>query len=118
MDPRELAFSIIVTGSEPGKVEELLLWNDMELPSQRDLNTAIQEVCRRIKAMARESMDQVKESLTSPTCISFDGSWEHRRNASRCLFTVIQQGTGKVIDSVVISRKVAKDDPTFCAPLT
>ena len=115
IDPRQLAFSIIVTGSEPGKVQDVFLWNDLELPSQNDLNTAVQEVCRRIKAMARESMDQVKASLDSPTCISFDGSWEHRRNASRCLFTVIQQGTGKVIDSVVISRKVAKDDPTFCS---
>ena len=56
--------------SEPGKVEHLFLWNDLELPSQNDLNTAIQEVCRRIKAMARESMDQVKASLDRPKLLS------------------------------------------------
>ena len=48
------------------------------------------------------------------TVISFDGSWEHRRNSSRCLVTVIEQKTGRVIESVVIGRKVREDDPTFC----
>ena len=115
MDPRQLAFSIIVTGSEPGKVEEMLLWNDLGMPPQNELNTAVQEVCRRIIDMAQESMTLVREAIDRPVCISFDGSWEHRRNASRCLFTVIEQRTGRVMDSVVISRKVDKDDLTFCA---
>ena len=28
--PRELAFSIIAAGSEPGKAEHLFVWNDLE----------------------------------------------------------------------------------------
>ena len=48
------------------------------------------------------------------TVISFDGTWEHRRNSSSCLVTVIEQKAGRVMECVVIGRKVREGDPTFC----
>ena len=114
LDARQLAFSILVTGSQPGKIEEALLWNDIELPPLKELNAAMHEVCDRIISMAEHSMQRIRDSINSEIVISFDGSWEHRRNSSRCLFTVIEQKSKQVLDCVVISRKVPKDDPTFC----
>lgn len=115
LQARQFAYSILMTGSEPGKLTNSMLWNSIPPPPKTAVYQALREICEKIVGLARKSMKEVREGLPPNTVISFDGSWEHRRNANRCLFTVIQQGTGKVVFSTVISRKIEENDPHFCA---
>ena len=73
-----------------------------------------QEVCSEIISMANESMRKARQTMPPNSVISFDGSWEHRRKAMRYPFSVICNKTGQVITSIVVSNKVARNEPTFC----
>ena len=114
LDATRLAFSVIVEGLEPEKTFRAMLWNDLEIKSYTEVYAAMKTVCSEIKEMAGESMAQVRESLPENSIVGFDGSWEHRRNSLRCLFSVVSPKTGQVLHSVLVSNKVARNDPTFC----
>ena len=114
LDPLRLAFSVIVDGLEPEKTFQAMLWNDLRIESYAKVYEEMRKVCSEIICMANESMEKVRLSLPTPCLVSFDGSWEHRRNAMRCLFSVIYPKTGQVLNSIVVSNKVPRNDPTFC----
>lgn len=95
---KRFAFSIIVTGSNYSAVSELLLWNDIIPPSQRTFNRAQIEVTNLIIQMARESCAKYKALMKPHSCISMDGSWAHRRNASNCVLDFFDQSQKKIVD--------------------
>ena len=109
LDATRLAFSVIVEGLEPEKTFRAMLWNDLEIKSYTEVYAAMKTVCSEIKEMAGESMAQVRESLPENSIVGFDGSWEHRRNSLRCLFSVVSPKTGQVLHSVM-SRIRSKED--------
>lgn len=43
------------------------------------------------------------------SCIGFDGSWSHRRNADHCLVDLIDTRTNKVVDFEVVTRTRARE---------
>ena len=114
LDPLRLAFSVIVDGLEPEKAFQAMIWNDLRIESYAKVYEEMRKVCSEIICMANESMEKVRLSLPTPCLVSFDGSWEHRRNAMRCLLSVIYPKTGQVLNSIVVSNKVPRNDPTFC----
>ena len=67
-----------------------------------------------ITALARRSMEYERSQMPPGTIISFDGSWDHRRQGSRCLFTVICRQTGKILESITISNRTDQTLETFC----
>ena len=89
LDPMELAFSVIVSGTTPKVAWNLFRWNRIRLPGKSWFYECQKKVCEEIIKMARESMEKVQQELGNETKISFDGSWDHRRHGSRCVLKVI-----------------------------
>ena len=59
-------------------------------------------------------MAAVRVNLPPNTVIAFDGSWDHRRHGSKCLFSVISSQTGQVIDAAVVSKSGTDPSEIFC----
>jgi hypothetical protein len=104
IDPMAMAFAILISGSQPGKAEELALWNDFrQAPGfHTALNRSLRSISDMIIDAAKDSCKAACECIQPGCMISFDGSWEHRRNSRRCIVTIFCQQTKKIIDFAVI----------------
>lgn len=111
---RRMAFAILVEGGQPEQVAAILQWCGLRVPSMKTVYDEMRTVCRRIIKMAQNSMRAKREQMLPNTIISFDGSWDHRRNGKRCLFTVINSSTGAIIESVVLSKKPNSPSQILC----
>ena len=114
LEARRLAFSVLVEGCRPEQTLHLLRWLDMGPDSRRKFYNELFTVGEAITALARSSIEYERSQIPPGSIISFDGSWDHRRQGSRCLFTVICQQTGKIIESVTISNRADQTLETFC----
>ena len=112
---KQFAFGLIVTGSQPTPMLEMFAFNDIERDwPLNDLYGELRVICGIIKERADQSMKEAFNSIQPGTVISFDGSWEHRRNSKRCLTCVIDQNTQKVVMARIISSKSEDDNFEFC----
>jgi hypothetical protein len=104
IDPMAMAFAILVSGSQPGKAEELALWNNFrQAPGFHGaLNRALRSISDLIIDAAKDSCNAARGCIPVGAMISFDGSWEHRRNSRRCIVTIFCQQTKKIIDFAVV----------------
>lgn len=105
IDVIQFAFPVIITGSTFSEAESLFLWNNIIPPSESTFYRVQKKITEAIVEMAKESCLKWKLSLRRNTCISFDGSWSHRRNALYCLEDFIDVKRNKVIDFEVVSKK-------------
>jgi hypothetical protein len=105
-----MAFAILVSGSQPGKAQELVLWKDFgQVPGFcTALNRALRSMSNLFVDAAKDSCESARECILPASIISFDGSWEHRRNSRRCVVTIFCQQTKKIFDFAVIDA----DDPS------
>ena len=115
---RRLAFAIVVEGGRPEQVRQILRWCGVSTGSGRQLYEAMREVCRTIVALARESMAAARANLPPNTVIAFDGSWDHRRHGSKCLFSVISSQSGQVIEAAVVSKSRTDPSEILCESST
>lgn len=104
IDSLRFAFSIIVNGCSFTDGESIFLWNNLLPPSQSSFYRAQKVVSEKIIEMATESCRYWKNKLLPNSCIAFDGSWSHRRNAMHCLIDFIDTRTKKVVDFEVVSK--------------
>ena len=111
---RRLAFAILVEGGQPEQVAAILQWCGLTVPPMKTVYDEMRGICRRITQMARNSMRAKREQLLPNTIVSFDGSWDHRRNGKRCLFSVMNAQTGAIIESVVLSKKPNSPSQILC----
>ena len=112
---KQLAFSLIITGSHPMQTLNLLSWNDFERDfTINELYNELRMICDVIKREAEHSMNRAFQNILPGTFISFDGSWEHRRNSKRCLTCVIDQNTQKVVMARIIGSKSDVDKNEYC----
>lgn len=114
LDAARLAFSILVEGAQPEKTLKLLAWNDLRCKKRDKMYKAMKVIGQEIIALAEESMDYERKNLPEGAVIGFDGSWNHRRRGTNCLFSVICRQTGRVIESITVSNKIEKTSPNFC----
>ena len=54
--------------------------------------------------MGIQSCQKWKNRLAPNSCIAFDGSWSHHRNAMHCLVGFIDMNTHKVVDFEIVSQ--------------
>jgi hypothetical protein len=87
-DAGSVAFSILASGLTPDKFREGLLWNNIISPSKGLVNSKMRQIGEFIVQMAHESCIDAIAKMPDGSVISFDGSWEHRRNSHRAIFTV------------------------------
>lgn len=111
---RRLAFSLLVEGQEPHALLRAMLWNNALCESKLKLFREIMKIGDAIINMARHSMDYELSRVLPNSTIAFDGSWDHRRKGSRCLFTVICTRNQKRIESIVVSNRVPRSSENFC----
>jgi hypothetical protein len=111
---REFVFSELVTGSQPSKLSEALAWNNILPPSKHDQSQEILIVGSEIIRLARESIVKAREEMEENSAISADGSWEHPRHSQRCMTTIFDQRTGKVIDYRIKSSRFKDGEEYFC----
>ena len=114
IEAKELAFSALVTGVNPTKAFTFLRLLNCWVPPVSQFYECQKEVCEAVIALARESMEEARRNMRGASVISFDGSWDHPRHGSNCVLSVFDQGTGKVIDLVVTSRKVDPASQNYC----
>ena len=115
IDPVTFAFSQLVEGGHPEKSLRMLEWNNIIVRNHDKIYDAIQFIGQQIIELTGQSMEYERQNLPEDCVISFDGSWNHRRRGSQCLFSVICRQTGRVIESIILSNKVEEDNPNFCA---
>lgn len=107
----QFAFSIIIYGLTFQSVSLCLLQNNILPPSKSTYYHLIDLVIIEIIKLAKESMDYYKSKMTEKTIISFDGSWDHKRNGRHCIVDVIDQNQKKIIDIEYV-QKSTKSCPT------
>jgi hypothetical protein len=110
----ELALAILSSGSMTSKAIELLNWCGCVAPAHNQLCNALQRIGEVIITMAKKSCSGALNRLPVGCVISFDGSWEHRRNSHRCFVDVCCQNTGQVIAYAIISNLIPEDRPEYC----
>ena len=115
IDPVTFAFSQLVEGAHPEKSMRMLEWNNIIVRNHDKIYDAIRFIGDEIINLAEQSMEYERQNLPENCVISFDGSWNHRRRGSQCLFSVICRETGHVIESIIVSNKVEEDAFNFCA---
>ena len=108
VDAMRFAFSVIITGVGYTQAEKLLLWNDILPPASSTFYEAQKHITSAILAMARESCEKWRNRMLPDSCIAFDGSWSHRRNADHCLVDFIDCRSQKVVDFEIVVRTRAK----------
>ena len=94
LDAAQLAFSILVERGQPEKTLKLLAWNDLKVESRDKMYDAGRRIGDEIIALAEESMDYERRNLPNGCVIGVDGSWNHRRRGTNCLFSVICRQAG------------------------
>jgi hypothetical protein len=109
VDPRMMAFGVLVTGSQPGQSIEQALWNNNRLlPGfEAAFNSSLREIGDSIIDMAEKSCEAERAAIQPGSWISFDGSWEHRRNSRRCITTIFCRETQRIISFAVIDSRNA-----------
>jgi hypothetical protein len=113
-NPRRVALAIILVGEGFDQERMFLALNDIAIPAEKELYAQQKIVCKAIIDLANESCEQAKMETPQGTVISFDGAWEHRRNAPRCMMTVFSQQTRKVLSWKIVGRKFPRLDKRFC----
>jgi DNA-binding transcriptional ArsR family regulator len=74
----------------------------------------MKKVCDVITRLAKISCLQALMRLESGDVISFDGAYDHRRKAGRCLVCICCQRTGEILAYIIVSNKIDKNLPNFC----
>ena len=105
LDAIRFAFSILASGSSYQQGQLIMLWNDLLPPKEGTFYKAQRIVTAEIVAMARESCLKWRNKMAPDSCIAFDGSWSHRRNAQHCLVDFIDTSNDKVVDFEIITKK-------------
>ena len=118
ISPRRMAYAILVEGGRPEQTFRIFERCGFRIPPRHEIYREMTLVGNEICAMARESMRLQREQLRPGTVISFDGSWDHRRNGSNCLFTVMECQKWRIIESVVISKRAPPTSQKFCETST
>jgi hypothetical protein len=80
IDPNEVAFGIVVTGSITSKTIEWLNWCERVSPADNRLNLALKDIGEHIIRMARKSCQEAFEKLEMGSTISFDGPSEYPKD--------------------------------------
>lgn len=114
IDPVQFAFSVLVEGAQPEKALRMLEWNNIVCPNHEKIYDAIRMIGDKIIDLAEKSMEHERANLPPDCVISFDGSWNHRRRGTHCLFSVICRQTGKVIESITVSNKIETTALNYC----
>ena len=96
------------------KTLRTLAWNDIRCKNHEKFYDAVKMISQEIIELAELSREHERRNLPDDCVIAVDGSGNHRRRGTNCLFSVICRQNGKVIESITVSNKIIKDDPTFC----
>jgi hypothetical protein len=91
-----------------------MAWCNLIPPPHNELYESLRVMSDRIIAFARESCDEALEEIPAKTVISYDGSWDHRRDGSNCIVSIFAQSTKKIIAFACTSRKVKPESLTYC----
>ena len=91
MNCKQFAFSILVTGSNYHSIAECFLENGIVPPCNTTYYRYVDEIVEVINNLAREEVDIQRAQMLPDTVISFDGSWDHRRQAKCCIVVAIDQ---------------------------
>ena len=113
IDPVRFAFSVLIEGVQPEQTLQTLEWNDIYVKN-RQIYKAMRDIGDEIITLAEESMTIARNNMPNGCVIGFDGSWNHRRRGTNCLFTVICRQTGQVIESIIVSNKIEKTALNYC----
>ena len=115
---RRMAYAILVEGGRPEQTFRIFERCGFRIPPRDKIYREMTLVGNEICVMARESMRFQREQLPPGTVISFDGSWDHRRNGSNCLFTVMECQKWRIIESIAISKRAPPTSQKFCETST
>lgn len=100
----QFAFSIIINGLTFSSIRAFMLYNNIIPPSKSSYYRAIDLVIYEIVKLAQENMIFYRNNMKPDTVISFDGSWDHKRNGRYCIVDVIDQSQKKIIDFEVVQK--------------
>lgn len=98
-------FSVLISGCSFATSQIIFLWNSIMPPSESYFYKAQKIIACIIIEMARESCARWRRVMRCGSCLAFDGSWSHRRNADHCLVDFVDIRTGKIVAFEIVSKK-------------
>ena len=97
-EPVNYVFACIASGVSAMNSFIFMLLNNIMIPSATAFYRAQKRVCSIIYQLALDVVNGARTNMKNNTCISFDGSWSHRRNAMFCIVDFIDQTQKKIVD--------------------
>ena len=108
------SYAVLVEGARPEQIRNVFELCGIKVPPRTRPYSELAGVCAQVGVMWKDSMQREAETLPPNTIIAFDGSWSQRRNTSYCLFTVVTCQTKRIIESVVVSKKLSETSENYC----
>lgn len=97
-DCTSFVFSTIASGISATCSFIFMLLNNIMIPSASAFYRAQKTVCNTLYTFAKEVASKARSQMKNNTCISFDGSWSHRRNGQFCVVDFVDQTQKKIVD--------------------
>jgi hypothetical protein len=104
IDPLMFAFSLAVEGLSYEPVKRFLTRLGLQAPGKNEFYESQKIVAEAIHRVAAASIAKEKESLQSGDGATLDGAWDHRRNGSLCVVTMMKASTQQIFDYEILER--------------
>ena len=85
ISPEKLVFLAITSGMGFTKIAEMLSWRNITFPSSTSFYNEQRQIYCTLSDLAHDCCEIALHSCLDHKGISFDGSWDYRRNDKNCI---------------------------------
>ena len=104
VDAMVWVYSVIVEGLIYSVARRLFAHNEIEVPGKNEFYELQQKISAELIQMTRERVKIERLKMLPGSLVSIDGSWDHRRNGSMCVVTMIDKRTNKIVDFEITTK--------------
>jgi hypothetical protein len=97
-------YSIIIEGLSYLSVKRLFTHNEIEIPTKKEFYQQQKIVSKAIHELAVAKCELAKAQLAENSFVSIDGSWDHPRNGSLCVVSMMDTQSKKFVDYEVVEK--------------
>ena len=110
---RQFTYAVIVHGIGYRAAADVFLENNILPPSETCYYNYVDEVISAIVSIAKESCVYWRSQIRPGTVLSFDGSWDHRRNGRYCIVDAVDLTNKKIVGVAVLQRSTKAHPTTY-----
>ena len=104
IEATRFALAVLTSCSNFTQTRRLFLRCGLDTIAESTFYKKQKTICPVLEDLARERVNRNLQQLLPDTCISFDGSWSHRRQANFCFVSMIDTRSQRIIDFEFATR--------------